>query len=863
MIKKSFRLMLLAAFALSSVMFVSCNKWEDEINELDSKVAALEQTVATLKAAVDGGAVISSVSNTSEGVKFTLSNGQSYTVTNGVAGQDGKDGKPGSVVTIGENGNWFIDGVDQNVSAVGASTFVVDCGSYYELNVIEKVDGENAEIVKINLPKTKAITEISVVTIGSGNAINKAETVQMNYGKYLSDAKVTFNDVTYPRYSYLVAAGSSLTAIVNPMDADASVYQFSLVDSKGNAPYVISNVKANATDGALTPGTKAATANKGVWDMSVNFAEGVSHSATNAASRSAKAYALVAYTADGVVASPYDVKVNEYKVSSVMSNTSVNGQKKFSAMSRPVNKSINLMNTFTKGGTGVVANQTHKFYVDGQEVSDLTPYIVDCYFEIADKTVAEQYGLVLDGTTLTAEKPVDNVKINVYYLFVDGSIANGKTDYPAGTMNASFTYVAPTGSLSDVNWTISHKSSAAVVYVPLGDLQSQLVASTDKQLPSVAKVGNWYRANGYGLDDYRNAVEVNGDDYGYYGTKFAGNEDSWIADIEQTKLYYKKSNGTYTEATSETTIQTPLYVKFTFDYTEAFPGEYYITLGLKKFGSSVNNFEVPVKVTINAPEAPIYRYENYFSGDNAVAYGTAAGNGADVEFNLLNLFKTEDDSMRAGNLSFSETKVYKSNGDAYTKWLQAGTTTIKVPVYKYGTNVDNTVTVNATHEYTATLAPYGNEHIEATEYVFNLTVKSAIAEGSFTTTASKTIETSKGVTFGANEFNGTDVYGDKFYVASVYGYDAENGVYTNTAVANKDSRIAKVEVLAADDNATDYLTFTQFESKPGTAADSFTVTRKASVQQLVNDTTCKLKVRITDNWGVRSEAEVTVVLKKF
>ena len=214
-------------------------------------------------------------------------------------------------------------------------------------------------------------------------------------------------------------------------------------------------------------------------------------------------------------------------------------------------------------------------------------------------------------------------------------------------------------------------------------------------------------------------------------------------------------------------------------------------------------------------------------------------------------------------MSFSETKVYKSNGDAYDKWLQAGTTTVKVPVYKYGSSVDNTVTVNATHEYTAALAPYGNEHIQKTEYVFNLTVKSAIAEGSFTTSATKTIETSKGVTFGANEFNGTDVYGDKFYVASVYGYDAEKAAYTTTAIANKDSRIAKVEVMAADDNATDYLSFTQFESKPGTAADSFTVTRKAGLQQLVNDTTCKLKVRITDMWGVRSEAEVTVVLKKF
>ena len=114
MIKKSFRLMLLAAFALSSVMFVSCNKWEDEINELDSKVAALEQTVSSLKAAVDGGAVISSVSNTSEGVKFTLSNGQSYTVNHGAVGATGASVTTGSTVILFSTAPNFVPHLIQN-----------------------------------------------------------------------------------------------------------------------------------------------------------------------------------------------------------------------------------------------------------------------------------------------------------------------------------------------------------------------------------------------------------------------------------------------------------------------------------------------------------------------------------------------------------------------------------------------------------------------------------------------------------------------------------------------------------------------------------------------------------------------------
>ena len=47
-----------------------------------------------------------------------------FTVTNGKDGEQGIEGKPGSdghtpTITIGANGNWYIDGVDSNISAKG------------------------------------------------------------------------------------------------------------------------------------------------------------------------------------------------------------------------------------------------------------------------------------------------------------------------------------------------------------------------------------------------------------------------------------------------------------------------------------------------------------------------------------------------------------------------------------------------------------------------------------------------------------------------------------------------------------------------------------------------------------------------
>ena len=47
---------------------------------------------------------------------MTLSNGQSFTLTNGA------DGAAGSVVEIGEDGYWYIDGVKTEYPATGEGT---------------------------------------------------------------------------------------------------------------------------------------------------------------------------------------------------------------------------------------------------------------------------------------------------------------------------------------------------------------------------------------------------------------------------------------------------------------------------------------------------------------------------------------------------------------------------------------------------------------------------------------------------------------------------------------------------------------------------------------------------------------------
>ena len=98
---------------------VSCQDYSQDLDNLNQKVSDLTSNVATLQTnlqkAIDEGKIISNVANTSEGVVITLSNGDKFTVKNG---KDGKDGKT-PVITVGSNGNWFVDGVDTGKKAQG------------------------------------------------------------------------------------------------------------------------------------------------------------------------------------------------------------------------------------------------------------------------------------------------------------------------------------------------------------------------------------------------------------------------------------------------------------------------------------------------------------------------------------------------------------------------------------------------------------------------------------------------------------------------------------------------------------------------------------------------------------------------
>lgn len=101
--KKFYGALVLGSVLLAGGM-VSCSDYDDDIDSLNNRVTAVEQTVKELQDKINAGAVITDVQTVENGVKVTLSDGNSFTLENG------KDGAAGTVVTMGDDGYWYING---------------------------------------------------------------------------------------------------------------------------------------------------------------------------------------------------------------------------------------------------------------------------------------------------------------------------------------------------------------------------------------------------------------------------------------------------------------------------------------------------------------------------------------------------------------------------------------------------------------------------------------------------------------------------------------------------------------------------------------------------------------------------------
>ena len=127
--RKYFSALLMGALTIASVStFTSCKDYDDDISSLQSQIDKLNEMVSKIQGQIDKGAILTGVSPVENGVKLTLSNGDSYTITNGKDGAKGADGAAGTPGTpgkdadiwkIGDDGYWYKNDVKQGWKAVG------------------------------------------------------------------------------------------------------------------------------------------------------------------------------------------------------------------------------------------------------------------------------------------------------------------------------------------------------------------------------------------------------------------------------------------------------------------------------------------------------------------------------------------------------------------------------------------------------------------------------------------------------------------------------------------------------------------------------------------------------------------------
>ena len=151
--RKYFSALLMGALTIASVStFTSCKDYDDDISSLQSQIDKLNEMVSKIQGQIDNGAVLTGVNPVENGVKLTLSNGDSYTITNGKDGAKGADGAAGAPGTpgkdadiwkIGDDGYWYKNetktdwkavGTDGAAGAAGTAGTAGKDGKYYVPN---------------------------------------------------------------------------------------------------------------------------------------------------------------------------------------------------------------------------------------------------------------------------------------------------------------------------------------------------------------------------------------------------------------------------------------------------------------------------------------------------------------------------------------------------------------------------------------------------------------------------------------------------------------------------------------------------------------------------------------------------------
>ncbi len=951
--RKFVKVMFFGALALSTVTYVGCKDYDDDIDNLQTQIDANKASIADLQKFVNEGKWVKNVESITGGFKVTFNDGKSYDIVNGADGAKGdkgdkgdtgatgapgaagSQGTPGSKVTIdketgewlindegtgwyatvedghspyiadgtnGDKGYWYFwdnkanndkgdfvkgdkaqgepgesvvgqDGKSPYINADGFwvyydeageevvgpkaagttgmagkdafSPFIGSDGYWYFWDVnVENEDGSKGKVVRgayaqtsvyivetegrpawelhigtpnedgtytdktIILPKADKLSNMTVVSITDGKISEGMNEATMYYGILAKGTTVKFNGVTYgstTEATTLVGANSSsLHALINPVSVDFSEYPVDLINSHGDVCYTVGAKVKNMSEEPLTRAEDTKKWNQGIYDLNVSLI--ASKAADNSLNGKKIAYALRAKDAWGNdIISNYDVKI-------VASNQAFD---------------------IDDAKADVVYTSPAK--LDELFAGELAK--VAAHYYTIKKADLEAIGATFDEATNTISAPTKqgSIAVKVSYLKTDGTKVEESN---AKDFTVNFTY--NTGddiTITDaVVWNLTKGVDAGDMSKNASSITIKstdpLFAILNKEFTSKKKPTVRLKSIAFAAGE---KITVNGNEYTYAdgSIALAATQPEAVTDSKGNVTGYKITFNFAPDKVAAVMHNAVL---------EVINPDYSASSGLNDEVIKKANVKVEVK---NAGIFAFVPLSAYFTSSNtAIAYGTP-DNASIVNQDLYALF----DVISAGDkthITFAEEVPNFGTTEKPVlgeKWLAAADNSeIAVPLYKAEKNDG----VYSTRSLTIAYQPFGNERLATISKTFNLTVRSAIKQGSHPDITKDKVLSIKEKSFNIkpSDFTVKDVYDKAVTIAS----------------KDRDTRVTDVTIELSSEIA-QYAEIKDQTASPVAFGDELTVQLKANTVSIASEVKGYALVKITDTWGAVTEVKCPIVMK--
>ena len=856
--------MFFGALALSTVTYVGCKDYDDDIDNLQTQIDANKASIAELQNFVKEGKWVTAVETITDGFKITFNDGKSYSIVSGADGAagtkieidsatknwiiDGKDtgicsegkkgdkgdqgdqgdqgdkgdkGEDGYAPQISEDGYWMVwdaeAGEPKKTDVKAATDIYVTADAnnplVWVLNILNK---ETGEWETVSMPKAARIT--SMRALGEqGGSIDFSSTeanATLYYGVVGKDVK--FNGKSYPKGTFLSARGSMIHALINPVNLevkDIQSYEIGLTDSKGNTNFVVASIAANVSETALTRAEN--TANKGIYDLTLKFAEGIDPDNLN----ENIAYALTTKDAWGnEIISGYDVKVTAKEEEKTLVD---------------VNKDVDFK--VTHNLDELVGDQLN-------DVVDYTYSVVEADAKKIEATFSKE------NKTIIANKE-GKLTVTIAYFTTAGNEKEAK-------LNLTFKYAAEKAEIKDMTWVVGGEKVTATSEI-VGPSVEVIKEKVDLSSPIKTSIA---------YTDGK--ITIN------------GKEEEYQDGIELALVGLDKNNKKVSNLSSDKDKITKFVIEATFTPATVAAVPHTATVQFKNADSdaSLGNeflYETTFKITVDQQNDKLFVFKRatgyFFAGNIAKAYGTVPtvtlDNNADatkISFDLYTLY--QDGSITKeykDNITFTEDKPYRLNNkdkEYAPAWLteevdDTPTKKSEIKVFPYVSDQakdQNWGGAYTGRDITVSYAPFGNNRLNAITDKFNLTILSEIYEGSFKYTKEDENEVVIGTKDNPYIIKGNateiEILEDDFE-----RLDASGNTYTFSS-----NKIKKVTV-EPDENAKTYLTVSDaFKGEGPDNSNKITISKKADAAIIAEAVPCQVSINILDKWGRTKKAIIYV-----